>query len=199
MFGWSLPPVVCCRAHVVLCCLCLFTYNDVQHVVLSYVFLFWVPCCDVRYEFRITMMFGLSLPPLVCRNAHVLFTLFVFAAYSVVQHVWIVYITWRELCTLREHMSSPPVCCGGVHVAHLCFVLLFVFTFWVPCCCVPYDFRIKHMFCLSGTSIILVYNRKGSVLYRLTLQLELKFEIFESIFTKSRQSIIIRTLLMKHF
>ena len=37
-----------------------------------------VPCCCVRYDFRIQMMFGLSLPLFVCRKAHVLFTLFVF-------------------------------------------------------------------------------------------------------------------------
>ena len=38
----------------------------------------WVPCCDVRYDFRIKTMFGLSLSPVICGRAHVLFTLFVF-------------------------------------------------------------------------------------------------------------------------
>ena len=33
----------------------------------------------VRYDFHITTMFCSSLPPVVCRSAHVLFTLFVFA------------------------------------------------------------------------------------------------------------------------
>jgi hypothetical protein len=47
-------------------------------VVLLYVFTFWFPCCDVRYDFRIQTMFGSSVPPVVCRRAHVLFTLFVF-------------------------------------------------------------------------------------------------------------------------
>jgi hypothetical protein len=48
--------------------------------VLSYcVFTFLVPCYDVRYDFRIKTMFGSSLPQVVCRRAHVLFTLlFVF-------------------------------------------------------------------------------------------------------------------------
>jgi hypothetical protein len=32
------------------------------------VFTFWVPCCDIRYNFRIKKMFGLSLPPVVCRR-----------------------------------------------------------------------------------------------------------------------------------
>ena len=35
-------------------------------------------CCDVRYDFHIKTMFGSSLPPVVCRRAHVLSTLFVF-------------------------------------------------------------------------------------------------------------------------
>jgi hypothetical protein len=40
-------------------------------VVLLCVFPFWVPFCNVPC--------GSSLPPVVCRSAHVLFTLFVFA------------------------------------------------------------------------------------------------------------------------
>ena len=43
------------------------------------IFMFWVPCCDVRYDFSIKTMFGSSLPSVVCSSAHVLFTLFVFA------------------------------------------------------------------------------------------------------------------------
>ena len=34
--------------------------------------------CDVRYNFRIQTMFCSSLPSVVCRSVHVLFTLFVF-------------------------------------------------------------------------------------------------------------------------
>jgi hypothetical protein len=41
-------------------------------VPLLCVFTFWVPCCDVRYDFRIQTLFALSLPPVVCRRAHVL-------------------------------------------------------------------------------------------------------------------------------
>ena len=52
------------------------------------VFTFWVPCCDVRYDFRIKTMFGSSLPPVVCRRAHVLFTFFyTLFVYSGVQHI----------------------------------------------------------------------------------------------------------------
>ena len=47
-------------------------------VVLLGVFIFWVPCCDVRYDCSIITVFGSSLLPVVCRRAHVLLTLFVF-------------------------------------------------------------------------------------------------------------------------
>jgi hypothetical protein len=57
-------------------------------VVLLCVFTFWVPCCDVRYDFRIKIMFGSSLPAVVCRKARVLFTLFAFASYNGIQHIW---------------------------------------------------------------------------------------------------------------
>ena len=65
-----------------------------------------------------------------------------------------IWVTWRgfykkqELLILREDLSSPPVF-GGVRVAHIfsfCVVLLCVFTFWLPCCDVRSDFRIKTMF-----------------------------------------------------
>ena len=51
-------------------------------VVLLCVFTFWVPCCDVRYDFHIKAMFGSSLPPVVCRRTRVIFTFFV------VVYVW---------------------------------------------------------------------------------------------------------------
>jgi hypothetical protein len=58
-------------------------------VVLLCVFMFWVMHCDVRYDFRIKTMFidSSSLPPIICRRVHVLFTLFVLFAYSGVQHI----------------------------------------------------------------------------------------------------------------
>jgi hypothetical protein len=36
--------------------------------VILWVFTFWVPCCDVRFDFRIKAMFGSSLPLVVCRR-----------------------------------------------------------------------------------------------------------------------------------
>jgi hypothetical protein len=47
-------------------------------VVLLCALTFWVPCCYVLYDFSIKTLLGSSLPPVVCRRAHVLFTLFLF-------------------------------------------------------------------------------------------------------------------------
>ena len=40
--------------------------------VLLCVFTFWVPCCDAHSGFHNKMMFRSSLPPVVCKRAHVL-------------------------------------------------------------------------------------------------------------------------------
>jgi len=68
----SSSPVIwwspCCSSVCVFFCVC---------VVLLYVFTFWIPYCDVRYDFRIKTIFGSSLQQIVCRRVHVLFTLFV--------------------------------------------------------------------------------------------------------------------------
>jgi hypothetical protein len=42
--------------------------------VLFCIFTFWVPRCDVCYDFRINTMVCSSIPPVDCRMAHVLFT-----------------------------------------------------------------------------------------------------------------------------
>jgi hypothetical protein len=59
------PPVFKCRStpgvlmgSVLFLFLCFY-------VVLLYVFTLWVPCCDVRYDFRLQTMFGSSLLPVV--------------------------------------------------------------------------------------------------------------------------------------
>jgi hypothetical protein len=39
---------------------------------------YWVPCCDVRYDFRIKTIFGSFLTPVVYGEACILFTLLVF-------------------------------------------------------------------------------------------------------------------------
>ena len=52
-------------------------FGFICHVLL-FVFTSRVPCSDLHYDFHIKTMFGSSLLPVVCRSAHVLFTLFVF-------------------------------------------------------------------------------------------------------------------------
>jgi hypothetical protein len=82
---------------------------SLNKLILLCAFTFWVPCCDFRYDIRIKTMFGSSLPPVVCRRAHVylrylcLFThsgvtycvvfLFCFSSSSCCQFLWIV-IFW---------------------------------------------------------------------------------------------------------
>ena len=50
----------------------------------------------------------------------------------------------------------PGFLVGGVRVAnYFCVVLLCVFTFWVPCCNVRYDFHIETMFSSSLRPVVL--------------------------------------------
>ena len=51
-------------------------------VVLLCVFMFWVPCYDICYDFHIKTMLDSFLPPVICRRARVLFMLFVFVCLS---------------------------------------------------------------------------------------------------------------------
>jgi hypothetical protein len=105
-----LPPVVCWRAHVVFssscllegsCCIYLHLFVGglmlycvvcvclpiVMSAILSYLMLS-VLWCPLRFTHRNDLR-GSSLPPVVCRRVDVLFMLFVFVAYSGVQHVWL--------------------------------------------------------------------------------------------------------------
>ena len=76
-------------------------------VVLLCVFTFWVPCCDVRYNFRIETMIGSSLPPGLMSYLRYL-SLFV---YSGVQHILCCVFGWFffVLCTL---------CCQFLWIVH---------------------------------------------------------------------------------
>ena len=71
---------------------------------------FYVPRCDVRYDFRIKTMLDSSLPPVVCRRAHVLFVLF-----SPAKHRVLFYLCY--LC-LFPHKCSMHI------VLYFCFVFL---------------------------------------------------------------------------
>ena len=52
--------------------------------------------------YLLCLMFGSSLPPVVCRRAHVLFMLFVLFVYSGVQHILccVLVLFFFVLCTL---------------------------------------------------------------------------------------------------
>jgi hypothetical protein len=114
-----LPLVVCRRAHVLLCFLCVFAHSDVQHFVLSNAFTFWVPCRDVRYDVRIKNMFGSSLPPVVGRMSRVLLTLFCVCLRIVVSN------TYRD-CVVCFCVSSSCVLCTQ------CCQFLWIFHSWLP-------------------------------------------------------------------
>ena len=93
------------------------------------VFLFWVLCCDVRYDFNIETMFVSSLPPVVCRRAHVLFTLFEFV-YIIYVVVFFVFCFFLVLCTL---------CCQFLWIGFVFFGLVCPMLpvslgcpFWLP-------------------------------------------------------------------
>ena len=83
---------------------CFFSGVHVAHLlsffcgVLLWVFTLFVPCCEVLYDFRIQTMSGSSLPPVVCRRAHVLFTVYVFflriAVSSTHWPIWVVVLFW---------------------------------------------------------------------------------------------------------
>ena len=117
-----------------LCFFCLFVYSDVQHFVLFFVFMFLVPCCDVRYDFYIKMILGSFLPPVVCRRPHVIYMLF---SHSGVRHVFTIWVTRWVSCkrlTLRELLASPPFLVGSVLLIFLIFCVVFLVLFvFVPC------------------------------------------------------------------
>jgi hypothetical protein len=56
--------------------------------------------CDIRYDFHIKTMFSSSLPPVVCRRTHVLFTLYVFVC-GLWCITYIFALFFSVLCTLR--------------------------------------------------------------------------------------------------
>jgi hypothetical protein len=78
------------------------------------VFGFWVPYCDVRYDFRIKMMFGSSFPPVLVSFLRYL-CLFV---HSGVQHILCCVFLIFFLCTLCYqflsivHFECPLIRCS---------------------------------------------------------------------------------------
>jgi hypothetical protein len=144
------------------------------------VFTFWVLCCAVHYDFHIKTMFGWSLPPVVCRMVHVLFTWFmlvysetfdknpssvdlnltpVFSRFRVAQNFVICGLLWRYFSTsvptfLWTCMSYSRDLCLFTHsgVRHL---LCFVFVLFSSSC-VPYVASLSKLhfcdFCYHPTN-----------------------------------------------
>ena len=163
LFGSSLPPVVCRRAHV-LFTLCVFvwfvfTFSCLQEgSCLIYVMCVCSVCLYLQLfvgglmsYLRYVCLFGSSLPPVVCRRAHVLFTLcvfvrFVFTFSCLQEGSCLIYIIC--VCLVRLYLqlfvgglmsylryvclfglSLPSVVCRRAHVLFtLCVFVWFVFT-----------------------------------------------------------------------
>ena len=134
MFGSSLPPVVCRRAHVLftLCSIHLYIQFFVGGLVsyLRYVRIVFTSSCLQEGSCLIYVMLCSSLPPVVCRRAHVLFTLcsvrlyiqfFVGGLVSYLRYVRIVFTSsclQEGSCLIYVMLCSslPPVVCRRTHV-----------------------------------------------------------------------------------
>ena len=105
-------------------------------VVLLCVFTFRVPCCDVHIKTTV----GSSLPPVVCRSAHVIFTIFVF-----------VYVQWCPthivLCFsfvfhLLVHPTLPVSLDCPFVIAHW-YSLTFIYPFNWKIEIIPYTRKVQ--------------------------------------------------------
>ena len=73
-------------------------YMEQKKCSLWCLFTFWVPCCDVRFDFRMKTMFGSFLPPIVFLRYLCLFT------YWGVQHILCCFFSF-VLCTVPYVVS----------------------------------------------------------------------------------------------
>ena len=94
-------------------------------VVLLCVVTFWVPCCDVSYDFRKKTMFSSSLPPVFCRRAHAVFTLFVFVCLLGVQHILCCISVWFFMRLVYPLFPVSLEC----HFFWYCLALIFYYFF----------------------------------------------------------------------
>ena len=148
MFGSSLPPVVCRRAHVLftLCSGRLYLQLFVGGLMsyLRYVRVVFTSSCLQECSCLIYVMFGSSLPPVVCRTALVLFTLcslrlylqlFVGGLLSYLRYVRFVFISsclQEGSCLIYVMFGSslPPVVCRRALVLFtLCSLRLYLQLF----------------------------------------------------------------------
>jgi hypothetical protein len=82
-----LSQFICRTLMLCLCYLCLLAYIGAQYLVLLYVFTFLVPCCDVRYHFRIKTMFQLFVWGLMSNLCYLCFL-----PYNGVKHVLTIWL-----------------------------------------------------------------------------------------------------------
>ena len=119
----SLSPVVCRRAHVLFT---LFVFVFISSCLQEGTCLIYVICVCLYVQLFVgghmsyLRYLCLSLPPVVCRRAHVLFTLFVF--------VFISSCLQEGTCLILRYLclSLPPVVCRRAHVLFTLFVFVFI-------------------------------------------------------------------------
>ena len=162
LFCLSLPPVVCGKAHVLFMLFVFVLFVFTSSCLWESSCLIYVICvCSVCLYLQLFVgklmsylcylcLFCLSLPPVVCGKAHVLFMLFVFVLFVFTSScLWessclIYVICVCSVCHLQLFvgklmsylcylclfcLSLPPVVCGKAHVLFMLFVfVLFVFT-----------------------------------------------------------------------
>ena len=135
LFRLSSNSIIACKegvgAYILLWFLYMFAKSDVQNVVISNIFPFCIPCCHVRYDFRYKTTFGWSRPSVVCRRAHVLFTLSVFALWIVVSNTYCVLFLF-VLCNLCWQFLPSVICRRApVFLCILCCVFILFFFVYV--------------------------------------------------------------------
>ena len=207
MFASSLSPVVCRRAHILftLCSLRLYLQLFVGALLsyLRYVLFVFTSSCLQDCSSLIYVMFGSSLPPVVCRTALVLFTLcslrlylqlFVGVLLPYLRYVRFVFISscLQEASCLIYVMfgsSLPPVVCRSalvlftlcslrlylrLFVGRLMSYLRYVRVVFTSSCLQDGSCLIYVMF---GTSLSPVVCRKALVLFTLC-SLRLYLQLF---------------------
>ena len=151
--------IVCRRAHVLLCVEGLRYYCVSLRIVVSSILfyrMFLVPCCDVRYDFRIKRCSVRLYLLLFCSRTHIIFMLFVFVCVlwcttrlnylnkmaGVLQEAGTAYPS-------RAHGFTPGF--DGVHVDHLfCFLCcVFCFDSLRTLSCVPNVTSVTELFILD--------------------------------------------------
>ena len=118
LFGSSLPPVICRRTHVLYTLFVFVWFIFTSSYLQENSCLIYVICVclvhlylqlfvgELMSYIRYLCLFGSSLPPVVCRRTHVLFTLFVFV-YVQQCPTHIVLCFW--LAFLRLEYSMVPI------------------------------------------------------------------------------------------